>query len=204
MTSRRNVFPMHWTVVPALALGISAVTTAQSPPQNSWEHQSRSLQILVLEGTRAESYPASPGIAPVVEVRDDIDRPIEGAQVTFALPQTGPGGTFQGGERSFTTRTNAQGQAMPTHFTMGSLLGPFYIRVSAKYRDLNAQTSILQSVAVRPRPTEAILHPRHSARKWVILGVIGGAGAGGLAYALTRNTSHAIKINLGGSVFAQP
>jgi hypothetical protein len=93
---------------------------------------------------------------------------------------------------------------MPSRFTMGSEIGPFYIRVRAKYRDLAAQTSIIQAVTVRPRPTEAILRPRHPARKWVILGVIAGAGGGGLAYALTRSTSHPIRISLGGSVFTQP
>jgi hypothetical protein len=204
MALGRNLIIIASPIFLSLVIGRPAKLLAQPAPQNSWEHQARGLQILVLEGSRAESYPGSLGISPVVEVRDDVDRPVEGALVTFDLPQTGPGGTFQGGDRSFTAKTNAQGQAMPPRFTMGSTLGPFYIRVSAKYRDLRAQTSILQAAAVRPRPTEAILRPRHTARKWVILGVIGGAGGGGLAYALTRGTSHPIKISIGGSVFTQP
>jgi hypothetical protein len=204
MALRRDWIVMSWVVTLSVADGLAPEAHAQPAPQNPWEHQVRGLQILVLEGSKAESYPGSPGITPVVEVRDDIDRPVEGAQVTFNLPQSGPGGTFARGDRSFTTKTNAQGQAMPMNFTVGPALGSFYVRVSTTYRDLSAQASILQTVAVRPRPTEAILRPRHPARKWVILGVIGGASAGGLAYALTRGASHPIKISVGGSVFTQP
>src|SRR5215831_8024651 len=138
MAVKKSSAVIRWMMFLSLIFEYPKEGSAQPVPKISGEHQPRSLQILVLEGSRAESHPGSLGIAPVVELRDDVDRPVEGAIITFNLPLTGAGGIFQSGERSFTAKTNAQGQAMPTQFTMGSALGPFHIRVSAKYRDLTA------------------------------------------------------------------
>jgi hypothetical protein len=124
--------------------------------------------------------------------------------VTFDLPVTGAGGFFEGNERTATVLTNSQGQATSPLFTVGPQTGPFTIRVSARFRDVNSQISVIQSVSVRPRTTEAILRPRSSHKKWIVVGVIAGAGAAGLAYALTRGSTAQVKINLGGAAFTQP
>jgi hypothetical protein len=172
--------------------------------QDHSRRQIRGLQILLLEGAKAESHPLGRGVPPVVEVRDDLDRPVEGAEVTFDLPVTGAGGFFGGNERTATVLTNWQGQATSPLFTVGPQTGPFTIRVSARFRDVNSQISVIQSVSVRPRTTEAILRPRSSHKKWIVVGVIAGAGAAGLAYALTRGSTAPVKINLGGAAFTQP
>ena len=164
----------------------------------------RRLQILVLEGVKAESYPGRPGVPPVIEVRDDLDRPVENAEVEFDLPMVGPGGTFQDGGKRFTTKTNFQGQAMPGPFTTSPQVGPFTVRVSVKYQGLLAQTSVIQITAMKPRTAEAILRPKSSSKKWVVLGVIAGAAGGGVAFALTRGSAHPVRINVGGAVVTQP
>jgi len=48
---------------------------------------------------------------PVVEVRDDGDKPVPGAEVVFQLPPAGPGGVFNGWMRTQTARTGPEGRA---------------------------------------------------------------------------------------------
>jgi hypothetical protein len=104
------------------------------------------LRILVLEGERGlndieRSLPA----LTVVEVRDENDRPIEGAEVTFRLPPSGPGGSFAGQKFSRSVRSNAQGQAAPTGFTPNHELGEFGIQVTATYGTLLGRATIHQT-----------------------------------------------------------
>ena len=44
----------------------------------------------------------------VVQVLDQNDRPMEGAEVVFRFPLNGPGATFPGGKNSVIVRTNAR------------------------------------------------------------------------------------------------
>jgi hypothetical protein len=57
------------------------------------------------------SLPLLRTVAPVVEIRDSNDFPVEGATVVFTLPASGPGVTFLGGAASVTIRFDARGQA---------------------------------------------------------------------------------------------
>src|SRR5260370_9655707 len=113
------------------------------PSRDPQRPGSRGLQILVVEGVKAESYPGRPGAQPVIEVRDALDRPVEGAEVVFDLPMVGPGGAFQDGEKRFTTKTNSQGQAMAAPFTTNPQVGPFALPVSVKYPPLPAPASVI-------------------------------------------------------------
>src|SRR5260370_10232183 len=116
----------------------------------------------------------------------------------------GPGGGFQDGEKRFTIKTNSQGQGMADPFTTNPQVGPFTMRVSVKYRGLLAQASVVQLTATKPRSAEAIMRPKSSTKKWVVLGVIAGAAGGGLAYGLTRGSAHPVRINVGRALFTQP
>ncbi len=92
----------------------------------------RSLKVLILQGDRATNDISSRmGVQPVVEVRDDNDRPVEGASVIFRLPPSGPGGTFDGKSLSKNARTNSEGQAGVTGFAPNAEMGPFDIHVTA-------------------------------------------------------------------------
>src|SRR5271166_4039154 len=69
------------------------------------------LKILVLAGQREQNDLPRRVMAPlVVQVLDQSDNPIEGAQVTFFFPASGPSATFEGQELSHTVRTDAGGQ----------------------------------------------------------------------------------------------
>jgi hypothetical protein len=85
----------------------------------------------------------------VVEVRDENDRPIENAEVTFRLPPSGPGGSFPGQKFSRTVRTNPQGQAALTGFTPNHELGDFGITVTATYGTLMGRATIHQTNEAR-------------------------------------------------------
>lgn len=92
----------------------------------------QSLKVIVLQGDRAiNDIGTRIGVQPVIEVRDDNDRPVEGANVIFRLPPNGPGGTFDGKSLSKSARTNVQGQAGVTGFAPNSEVGRFDIHVTA-------------------------------------------------------------------------
>jgi hypothetical protein len=111
---------------------------------------SEKLRVLVLEGEHGlnETERGLPALT-VVEVRDENDRPIENADVTFRLPPSGPGGTFPGQKFSRTARTNAQGQAAATGFTPNHELGDFAITVTATYGTLMGRATIHQTNEAR-------------------------------------------------------
>src|SRR6185503_21069676 len=80
--------------------------------------QGGALKIVVIEGEGAKNNIRQRLAAqPVVEVRDEADKPVPGAEVVFQLPAAGAGGVFNGWMRTQTVKTNAQGQAAATGFT---------------------------------------------------------------------------------------
>jgi hypothetical protein len=118
-----------------------------NPPDSK---MSEKLRVLVLEGEHGlnDTERSLPALT-VVEVRDENDRPIENADVTFRLPPSGPGGTFPGQKFSRTVRTNPQGQAATTGFTPNHELGEFAITVTATYGTLMGRATIHQTNEAR-------------------------------------------------------
>ncbi len=85
----------------------------------------RSLKLTALAGNKAMNDLERGLMSPlVIQVLDQNDRPVEGAEVVFRFPLNGPGATFRGGNTSQTVRTNGQGQAAATNWTanIGSVL----------------------------------------------------------------------------------
>jgi hypothetical protein len=107
------------------------------------------LKILVLQG-QGEVHDIHNRITstPVVEVRDENGRPVEGADVTFELPAVGPGGLFAQQQTTVTTRTNSQGQAAAT-FQPNLLTGRFNIKVTAALGNRTGHETIRQSNSTR-------------------------------------------------------
>src|SRR5688572_19729838 len=86
---------------------------APTPPMVS------NLRIFILQGEGSvNSLKTGEITAPVVEVRGENERPIEGAEVVFRMPLTGAGGMFAQQKTSYQTRTNSQGQAVASHYTL--------------------------------------------------------------------------------------
>lgn len=104
------------------------------------------LKVLVIDGEGAiNNIQLGTGREPVVEVRDDNDKPVPGAKVTFSLPEKGPGGTFFGASRNLTITTNEQGRASGTGFRPNMYEGRFQIQVAAAHGDRTATATITQS-----------------------------------------------------------
>lgn len=102
------------------------------------------LKILVLEGQDGVNNIRTPmAMNLVVEVRDDNDRPVEGATVSFQLPLMGPSGGFEGGVRNKDATTNIQGQAQVS-YTPNMEPGRFTIQVKAMQGGRTGMTTITQ------------------------------------------------------------
>lgn len=141
---------------------ISVAAAAQAPPQSQAPAQTpapvtpqtpiapiptvEDLKVLVLEGQRSMNDIARHiGVQPVVEVRDQNDRPVEGATVLFRLPPSGAGGTFGGNSLTFSSRTSAQGQAAASGFVPNDKLGRFDIHVTATLQNRIGQATISET-----------------------------------------------------------
>jgi hypothetical protein len=144
--------------------------------------QSAGLKIVVIEGEAAQNNVRTrTATAPVVEVRDENDKPVSGAEVVFQLPAAGPGGSFHGWMRNQTVRTNAEGRAAATGLTPNDELGRFNIKVTATAGTRTATGVIAQSNVSGGGMGSG------SSRKWWVIGALGaGALAGGI-YAATSN-----------------
>ncbi|MDP9170433.1 MAG: Ig-like domain-containing protein [Acidobacteriota bacterium] len=116
------------------------------------------LKLFALEGQGAvNKIDTHQGTPPVVEVRDENDRPVEGATVVFRLPPNGPGAMFPGQALSRTLRTNVQGQAIATGLTPNDLAGEFKIHVTAtsgnKIGEIDiGQTNSTKTFAAHSKP----------------------------------------------------
>jgi hypothetical protein len=114
-----------------------------------WAQAKPGLRIVVVEGEGAINN-IQLGVArePVVEVRDENDRAVAGAKVTFTAPKQGPGGTFFGASPTLTSATDDNGRAVATGFRPNAEEGRFQIQVIAVIGDRTATAVITQSNAL--------------------------------------------------------
>ena len=152
LTFRSISWSSQWALFLALVLVLPSRGLPQQPPQTSPvvvnpqpAAQRKVLRIFVLQGDNAvNSIPDRRVITPVVEVRDENDLPVEGADVVFRLPASGPGGVFPGQELTRTVRTTLQAQAAAPYI-LNSTPGTFEITVHASTGDRFGQTTITQT-----------------------------------------------------------
>src|SRR5579885_3154118 len=94
------------------------------------------LQITVLEGEGAfNDIQKGTARAPVVEVRDEANHPLENVRVVFQLPESGPSGRFEDGTQTYITTTNQEGRASARGLKPNRVEGPFQILVTASAGD---------------------------------------------------------------------
>lgn len=177
------------TIAVALAVAMAlpplpaqqALAPVKQPAQSSG-----TLILKVLEGEAAQNnIRAKTATAPAVEVRDEAEKPVAGAEVVFQLPATGAGGVFHGWMRTQTVRTDSQGQARATGFTPNGEEGRFNIKVTATAGNKTGQVVIGQS-----NVTGSANGARGGRPRWVIPVVVLGVGGliGGVV-AATRDGS---------------
>lgn len=197
--------------LPPASFAQQGAAPAQVPaPAAGPEPAGAPLNLFVLQGQNAiNSVPDRTAIQPVVEVRDENQQPLEGADVVFELPSTGPSGLFPGQQLTFTTKTNLRGQA-GAPFTPNMTTGRFTIKVTATLRNRTGHINITQTNALRPATaTEEKPHGLKS-RTWKIVLIAAAAGAiTGIIVAVTRGGSSSkpsttITVTPGSPTFGSP
>jgi hypothetical protein len=115
----------------------------------------------------------------VIEVLDQNDRPVEGAEVVFRFPINGPGATFPGGRTSQTTRTNGQGQAAGMNWVANNQVGAFDVHVTATYGNQTGETTVSMSnvnkIVEEGKKTQK--NGGWWSPRWVKLAIVGGTVA---------------------------
>src|ERR1700679_4329064 len=133
---------------PPVAPQTSTPTTPQPPapgpaqpvPQPPVE---QSLKILVLAGNGEMNDLERRVMAPlVVQVLDQNDRPVEGAQVVFRFPLDGPSATFAGGKTSQNVRSNETGEAAALNWMANGEVGTFEVHVTATYGNEQGENTV--------------------------------------------------------------
>ena len=186
-----RVFPLsthlHLVVTTGIVL-LGTILMQQLPPGND----PTILQIRVIEG-EGVAYPlgarATRGVT--VQVTDETGKPMEGASVSFRLPDEGPSGTFSNGSRTELTTTKADGKTSAWGMQWNHTEGSFEIRITAVKGQARAGTvcpvylSKASTSADSPSPLK--LARNH---KWlyITLAVAGAAGAAVAATALGKAT----------------
>lgn len=177
-------------------LSIGNAQTPNTPPQAPAEQAPvptrpasiSSLKVFVLEGANGVHIPKTGTSVPlVIEVRDQNDRPVEGADVMFQLPSSGPGGVFYDQKLVFTTKTNYQGQAEAAGFQHNTQYGRFNIAVTVSLGALKRTIGVSQIITDNPE----LLVPKRRSRKWLWIGLAGAAAAAGIGIYLTTRGSGA-------------
>jgi hypothetical protein len=153
-----------------------------------------SIKLIAIQGEGAlNSAKTRKATQIVVEVRDDKDKPVQGAEVVFQLPAEGPGGTFNDWMRSQTARTNEQGQAGTSGLAPNDQEGRFNVKVAATVsngRDVRTANLVVGQSNGHAGGAQA-----KSSKKglWITLAVIGVAAiAGGAAKAAGGDSSTAV------------
>jgi hypothetical protein len=147
-------------------LGASA--DAQAPP----------IKIVIQEGQGAiNNIQQHRAKEPIVQVTHEDGETVRDATVTFQLPDSGPGGVFGDGNRMLTVQTDEKGTAVAHGLRPNQTAGRFQIHVTASYRGAKATATISQ---INAEPAAA----KGNGKTFLILALIGGAAAGGVAAAL--------------------
>jgi hypothetical protein len=164
--------------------------------------QGGGLKIVVIQGEGATNNIKTRAVTlPVVEVRDDSDKPVANAEVVFQLPAAGPGGVFNGWMRNQTVRTNAQGQAGADGMTPNDEEGRFNIKVTASTGAKSGSVIIGQSNVRGAGGAQA-----KSSRKTalIVLGVIAVGGIIGGVAATRGGSDSTVVVSVPVTVTAGP
>jgi hypothetical protein len=193
---RERIAIHTWRVILPIAIfffwaGALPAQQPKAPPANATP-PSETLKVIVLEGQdKVNNIRVPIAVDLVVEVRDQDDRPLEGALVNFQLPLMGPSGSFEGGVRNKEAITNVQGQGSAS-YTPNMEQGRLTIQVKATLAGQTGMTSIMQRNSTENEPGQKTGSWIGRHKKLVILvaaGVVGGVLAGVLTRGGSKSSS---------------
>jgi hypothetical protein len=141
-----------------------------------------------------------------VQVLDQNDRPVEGADVTFRFPLGGPTAVFENQQNAHTVRTDSNGEARATNWFANNQVGNFQVHVTATYRNQMGQATILMSNVTK------VIEGKNKGRHWwssktakiVIVAVAAGAVAGIVLATRGGNSPTTVTISPGGPTLGGP
>lgn len=171
---------MHTWIACACALvALGSPASAQVLKEN----RTAPLKVVIVQGDGAfNDIRRKMAQTPVVEVCDEYDRRIPKARVVFTLPAAGAGGEFTGGARESVVAADEQGRASAGVLKPNGVEGRFPIRVSASADGRRGSAIIWQSNTIAGGGD---LQRGRGKKTYIILGLLGGAAAGGV-FAATR------------------
>ena len=140
----------------------------------------QSLKVTALAGNKGMNDLERGLMSPlVVQVLDQNDRPVEGAEVVFRFPLNGPGATFRGGNTSQTVHSNGQGQAAAMNWTANKQVGTFEVHVTAAYGNQLGETTVSMSNVTRivEDTKGGKKQSKWYSSKWVKIALIAGGAA---------------------------
>lgn len=174
------VLRSFFSVLMTLLIGLDfpvARAFAQDPPAP------KKLQLVIIEGDGAvNNIRQRVAREPIVEVRDENNKPLAGAAVVFTLPGNGASGVFPNGSRVLTVVTDDTGRAVGRGLQPNNAAGKMQIRVNASMRGQTASTTITQTNTIA-----GVAAGIATGKLIAIIAVVGGAAAAGAAVAVTRN-----------------
>ena len=120
-----------------------------------------------------------------VQISDDLGRPMDGATVTFRLPEEGPSGTFANGTKTEIATTRADGRVNAWGMQWNQTAGSFEVRITAAKGGLRAGTICTLTLSKAGEGLQAARSAGgHGGHKWVWIALgVGAAAAGGMVAA---------------------
>jgi len=173
MLKRAIVFPL---VLFLCNLAILQPVFAQQPgvKVTVYADEGFGLKIKIDEADVAPTPVKFPSVGPKIVVVDADNHPVQGAIVSFTVPESGPSGFFEGGTRSVTVATDRDGRAAASGLQANAMAGTYEIQVHAQF--LNETAS---SVVTRTNVAAA----SKSSKKLIVILAVVGAGAAGAVLA---------------------
>ncbi|MEK7408832.1 MAG: hypothetical protein AAB225_27525 [Acidobacteriota bacterium] len=153
--------------------------------------QTAVLQIRVLHGEGAVQTTGSrvPAAFSVV-VTDEIGQPVEGAVVSFRLPDQGPSGDFGNGLKTEIVKAGLDGRASVPSIRWNATPGPVSIRVTAVKDQARAGLVVSQYLAgaAPGRKSAPVTAGARARSRWLIITALAASAAGaGFAAGYARN-----------------
>jgi len=107
---------------------------------------------------------------------------VEGAAVSFHLPEQGPGGAFANGMRTEVAVTDIHGHASVHGLQLNRVSGQFQIRIVASKEQARAGMVSFQYITESGSGTGSGGHPAtagssHGYKKWIVVALLAGGGA---------------------------
>lgn len=183
--------PQTLAVLLALPPGLSAQAPVAPQPATI-----KSLKVVALAGSQEMNDLERKVMAPlVVQVLDQNDQPVEGADVIFRFPLTGPSASFSDQKNAETFRTNADGQAAAVGWMANQEVGTFKLQVTASRGNELGSTTISMTNVTRITEADKTRRKKWWTTRWGKIAIVAGAAGVALAVILaTRSGSSSPKV----------